>query len=165
MLADSASRSGNVYQALQAYHKMGVVYDNQHKYEEAIQKYKQFLALCITSRNTQGEASYMASGGDSCKALAYNCLGIDCFKMGRGLAIDRSWKRPNEFLAVFGSSFRLRPFSLVEMPTPDMAYRLNGLPPFQVSFSITFPEGYYGKEKLDTSFHVEAEDSEVQVGP
>ena len=111
MLADSASRSGNVYQALQAYHKMGVVYDNQHKYEEAIQKYKQFLALCITSRNTQGEASYMASGGDSCKALAYNCLGIDCFKMGRGPAIDRSWKRPKRRRSPIAFLMNSWPFS------------------------------------------------------
>lgn len=71
LLADSASRSGNVYQALQAYHKMGIVFDNQGMYAEAIQKYKQFLALCITSKNTQGEA------------LAYNCLGIDTFKLNQ----------------------------------------------------------------------------------
>eukprot|EP00434_Breviolum_minutum_P032378 symbB.v1.2.028634.t1/scaffold3052.1/size64688/4 len=45
-----------------------------------------------------------------------------------------------------------------------MAYRVNGLPPFQVSFSITFPEGYVGKEKMDTKFHVDADDSQVQVG-
>ncbi|CAJ1441436.1 unnamed protein product [Effrenium voratum] len=45
-----------------------------------------------------------------------------------------------------------------------MAYRVNGLPPFQVSFSITFPEGYVGKEKLDTKFQVEAEDTQTQVG-
>jgi tetratricopeptide (TPR) repeat protein len=71
MLADSASRSGNIYQALQAYHRMGVVLDNEGKFVEAIEKYKQFLSLCITSKNTQGEA------------LAYNCLGIDCFKTGQ----------------------------------------------------------------------------------
>ena len=46
---------------------------------------------------------------------------------------------------------------------PAMAYRVNGLPPFQVSFSITFPEGYVGKEKMDTKFHVDAEDSQVQA--
>ncbi|CAL1141015.1 unnamed protein product [Cladocopium goreaui] len=45
-----------------------------------------------------------------------------------------------------------------------MGYRVNGLPPFQVSFSITFPEGYVGKEKMDTKFKVEADDSQVQVG-
>ena len=45
----------------------------------------------------------------------------------------------------------------------SMAYRVNGLPPFQVSFSITFPEGYVGKDKLDTKFQVEAEDSQVQA--
>lgn len=70
-LADSSSRSGNVYQALQAYHKMGIVFDNEGMFAEAIQKYKQFLALCMTSKNTQGEA------------LAYNCLGIDSFKLGQ----------------------------------------------------------------------------------
>jgi tetratricopeptide (TPR) repeat protein len=69
LMADSASRSGNVYQALQAYHKMGIVLDNQGMFAEAIQKYKQFLSLCITSKNAQGEA------------LAYNCLGIDTFKL------------------------------------------------------------------------------------
>lgn len=45
-----------------------------------------------------------------------------------------------------------------------MAYRVNGLPPFQVSFSITFPEGYVGKSKLDTSFQVDAEGAKTQVG-
>ena len=45
-----------------------------------------------------------------------------------------------------------------------MGYRVNGLPPFQVSFSITFPEGYVGKEKMDTKFKVEADDSQVQAG-
>jgi len=92
MLADSASRSGNVYQALQAYHKMGVVYDNQGMYDEAIQKYKQFLALCITSKNTQGEA------------LAYNCLGIDCFKTGQH---DEAIQYHNKHLELADSTGRL----------------------------------------------------------
>merc|ERR1719375_865215 len=70
MLADSASRAGNIQQAIQAYHKMGVVLDNAGQFREAMAKYKQFLALCITSKNVQGEA------------LAYNCLGIDAFKVG-----------------------------------------------------------------------------------
>eukprot|EP00931_Biecheleriopsis_adriatica_P066586 TRINITY_DN40908_c0_g1_i1.p1 TRINITY_DN40908_c0_g1~~TRINITY_DN40908_c0_g1_i1.p1 ORF type:complete len:465 (+),score=94.15 TRINITY_DN40908_c0_g1_i1:135-1397(+) len=92
MLADSASRSGNVYQALQAYHKMGVVYDNQGMYSEAIQKYKQFLALCITSKNAQGEA------------LAYNCLGIDCFKTGQH---DEAIQYHNKHLELADSTGRL----------------------------------------------------------
>ncbi|CAK9089794.1 unnamed protein product [Durusdinium trenchii] len=92
MLADSASRSGNVYQALQAYHKMGVVFDNQGMYDEAIMKYKQFLALCITSKNTQGEA------------LAYNCLGIDCFKMGQ---YDEAIQYHNKHLELADSTGRL----------------------------------------------------------
>jgi len=92
MLADSASRSGNVYQALQAYHKMGVVFDNQAMYPEAVQKYKQFLALCITSKNTQGEA------------LAYNCLGIDCFKMGQ---YDEAIQYHNEHLELADGTGRL----------------------------------------------------------
>lgn len=92
MLADSASRSGNVYQALQAYHKMGVVFDNQGMYDEAIQKYKQFLALCITSTNTQGEA------------LAYNCLGIDCFKMGQ---YDEAIQYHNKHLELADGTGRL----------------------------------------------------------
>eukprot|EP00406_Dinophysis_acuminata_P083777 CAMPEP_0179265692 /NCGR_PEP_ID=MMETSP0797-20121207/29034_1 /TAXON_ID=47934 /ORGANISM="Dinophysis acuminata, Strain DAEP01" /LENGTH=401 /DNA_ID=CAMNT_0020973907 /DNA_START=6 /DNA_END=1211 /DNA_ORIENTATION=- len=70
LLADSAGRSGSVNQALQAYHKMGVVLDNQGLYAEAVKNYKHCLALCISSNNTQGEA------------LAYNCLGIDSFKLG-----------------------------------------------------------------------------------
>eukprot|EP00928_Gymnodinium_smaydae_P045820 TRINITY_DN304_c0_g1_i1.p1 TRINITY_DN304_c0_g1~~TRINITY_DN304_c0_g1_i1.p1 ORF type:complete len:430 (+),score=82.25 TRINITY_DN304_c0_g1_i1:129-1418(+) len=92
LLADSASRSGNVYQALQAYHKMGVVYDNQGMHAEAIQKYKQFLALCITSKNTQGEA------------LAYNCLGINTFKLGQ---YDDSIQYHNKHLELADSTGRL----------------------------------------------------------
>jgi tetratricopeptide (TPR) repeat protein len=92
LLADSSSRSGNIYQALQAYHKMGVVYDNQGMWAEAVQKYKQFLSLCITSRNTQGEA------------LAYNCLGIDTFKMGQ---FDESIQYHNKHLELADSTGRL----------------------------------------------------------
>jgi len=92
MLADSASRSGNIYQALQTYHKMGVVLDNQGMYKEAIQKYKQFLSLCITSKNTQGEA------------LAYNCLGIDSFKIGQ---YDDSIQYLNKHLELADSTGRL----------------------------------------------------------
>jgi len=92
LLADSASRSGNIYQALQAYHKMGIVFDNQGMYAEAIQKYKQFLALCITSKNTQGEA------------LAYNCLGIDTFKLGQ---YDDAIQYHNKHLELADSTGRL----------------------------------------------------------
>jgi len=92
LLADSASRSGNIYQALQAYHKMGVVYDNQGMYQEAIQKYKQFLSLCITSKNTQGEA------------LAYNCLGIDTFKLSQ---YDEAIQYHNKHLELADSTGRL----------------------------------------------------------
>lgn len=92
LLADSASRSGNVYQALQAYHKMGIVYDNQGMFAEAIQKYKQFLALCITSKNTQGEA------------LAYNCLGIDTFKLQQ---YDDSIQYHNKHLELADGTGRL----------------------------------------------------------
>lgn len=92
LLADSASRSGNVYQALQAYHKMGIVFDNQGMFAEGIQKYKQFLALCITSKNTQGEA------------LAYNCLGIDTFKLGQ---YDDSIQYHNKHLELADGTGRL----------------------------------------------------------
>lgn len=92
LLADSASRSGNIYQALQAYHKMGVILDNQGMFKEAIQKYKQFLSLCITSKNTQGEA------------LAYNCLGIDTFKTGQ---YDESIQFHNKHLELADSTGRL----------------------------------------------------------
>merc|ERR1719446_596502 len=92
LLADSASRSGNIYQALQAYHKMGIIMDNQGMYQEAIQKYKQFLSLCITSKNTQGEG------------LAYNCLGIDTFKVGQ---YDESIQYHNKHLELADSTGRL----------------------------------------------------------
>merc|ERR1719343_1782222 len=92
MLADSASRSGNVYQALQTYYNMGIVLDNQGMFPEAIQKYKQFLSLCITSKNTQGEA------------LAYNCLGIDTFKIGQ---YDESIQYHNKHLELADSIGRL----------------------------------------------------------
>jgi len=92
LLADSASRSGNIYQALQAYHKMGIILDNQGMYNEAIQKYKQFLSLCITSKNTQGEG------------LAYNCLGIDTFKVGLH---DESIQYHNKHLELADGTGRL----------------------------------------------------------
>merc|ERR1719230_1757134 len=92
LLADSASRSGNIYQALQAYHKMGIILDNQGMYQEAIQKYKQFLSLCITSKNTQGEC------------LAYNCLGIDTFKTDQ---FDESIQYHNKHLELADSTGRL----------------------------------------------------------
>eukprot|EP00747_Dinoflagellata_sp_TGD_P182346 gnl/TRDRNA2_/TRDRNA2_36562_c0_seq1.p1 gnl/TRDRNA2_/TRDRNA2_36562_c0~~gnl/TRDRNA2_/TRDRNA2_36562_c0_seq1.p1 ORF type:complete len:366 (-),score=78.76 gnl/TRDRNA2_/TRDRNA2_36562_c0_seq1:66-1010(-) len=92
LLADSASRSGNIYQALQAYHKMGVIFDNEGMHSEAIQKYKQFLSLCITSKNTQGEA------------LAYNCLGIDTFKVG---LYDEAIQYHNKHLELADSTGRL----------------------------------------------------------
>lgn len=92
LLADSASRSGNIQQALQAYHKMGVILDNQGMHAEAVQKYKQFLSLCITSKNTQGEA------------LAYNCLGINCFKLGQ---FDEAIQYHNKHLELADSTGRL----------------------------------------------------------
>lgn len=92
LLADSASRSGNIYQALQAYHKMGIILDNQGMYQEAIQKYKQFLSLCITSKNTQGEG------------LAYNCLGIDTFKVGH---YDEAIQYHNKHLELADGTGRL----------------------------------------------------------
>jgi len=92
LLADSSSRSGNIYQALQCYHKMGIILDNQEMYAEAIQKYKQFLSLCITSKNTQGEA------------LAYNCLGIDTFKANQH---DESIQYHNKHLELADATGRL----------------------------------------------------------
>merc|ERR1719240_2357123 len=35
MLADSASRAGDMGAAMRLYHKMGVIYDNAERYEEA----------------------------------------------------------------------------------------------------------------------------------
>jgi len=92
LLADAASRAGHVYQALQAYHKMGVVLDNQGMFGEAINKYKQFLALCIGSKNIQGEA------------LAYNCLGINSFKLGK---YDESIQYHNKHLELADTTGRL----------------------------------------------------------
>jgi tetratricopeptide (TPR) repeat protein len=92
LLAESASRSGNLYQALQANHKMGVILDNEGIYGEAIEKYKRFLSLCITSKNAQGEA------------LAYNCLGIDTFKLGQ---YDDSIQYHNKHLELADSTGRL----------------------------------------------------------
>merc|ERR1719247_1564996 len=92
MLADSASRAGNIQQAIQAYHKMGVVLDNAGQFREAMSKYKQFLALCITSKNVQGEA------------LAYNCLGIDSFKVGDH---DESIQYHNKHLELADNTGRL----------------------------------------------------------
>merc|ERR1719335_572542 len=92
MLADSASRAGNIQQAIQAYHKMGVVLDNAGQFRDAMAKYKQFLALCITSKNVQGEA------------LAYNCLGIDTFKVGDH---DESIQYHNKHLELADNTGRL----------------------------------------------------------
>merc|ERR1719199_2404964 len=71
---------------------MGVIFDNQGMYQEAIQKYKQFLSLCITSKNTQGEC------------LAYNCLGIDTFKVSQ---YDESIQYHNKHLELADSTGRL----------------------------------------------------------
>merc|ERR1719191_1450901 len=71
---------------------MGVVLDNEGKFVEAIEKYKQFLSLCITSKNGQGEA------------LAYNCLGIDAFKTGQ---YDESVQYHNKHLELADSTGRL----------------------------------------------------------
>lgn len=70
LLASSSTRAGNINSSMQAYHNMGIVYDNEGMYEEAMKVYKHFLCLATTSSNSQGEA------------LAYNCLGIDAFKLG-----------------------------------------------------------------------------------
>eukprot|EP00397_Hematodinium_sp_SG-2012_P009898 GEMP01009997.1.p1 GENE.GEMP01009997.1~~GEMP01009997.1.p1 ORF type:complete len:390 (+),score=67.18 GEMP01009997.1:103-1272(+) len=70
-IAESASRAGHIDSAAQAYHKMGVALDNMGKFKEANDNYHQCLALCVSSKNQQGEA------------LAYNCLGINNYKIGR----------------------------------------------------------------------------------
>lgn len=92
MQADASSRSGNIYQAMQAYHSMGRVYDNEGMLQEAMQKYKQFLALSLSSKNTQGEA------------LAYNCLGINAFKLGM---YDDAIQYHNKHLELADSTGRL----------------------------------------------------------
>jgi tetratricopeptide (TPR) repeat protein len=92
MLAESASRSGNIDQASQAYHKVGVILDNQGMHAEAVKKYKRLLPLCLTSQNHQVEA------------LAYNCLGIDTFKLGQ---YDDSIQYHNKHLELADGTGRL----------------------------------------------------------
>jgi len=69
-IAESASRAGNLDSAAQAYHKMGVAYDNMGKLRQANSNYYQCLSLCVAAKNQQGEA------------LACNSLGINNFKLG-----------------------------------------------------------------------------------
>lgn len=92
ILADSASRAGQMHQAAQAYHKMGVILDNASQFKEAVHMYKQFLALCISSKNQQGET------------LAYNCLGIDFFKLKN---YDESIQYHNKHLELADHTGRL----------------------------------------------------------
>lgn len=49
---------------------MGVLYDNMGKYKQALNYYRQFLAICKSIGDTHGEA------------LAYNCLGVDFQMLG-----------------------------------------------------------------------------------
>jgi tetratricopeptide (TPR) repeat protein len=56
---------------MQSFYQMGIVLDNEGKFEEAAKKYKNFLSLAVSTGNTQAEA------------LAYNCLGINAFKLGQ----------------------------------------------------------------------------------
>jgi len=71
ILADSSSRMGKGEQTMQACYHMGVVFDNQGKFEDAVKNYRQMLSLAVSAQNHQVEA------------LACNCLGIDLFKMGQ----------------------------------------------------------------------------------
>lgn len=70
MLAEAAGRAGNAAGAAQIQHKIGVILDNAEKFEDAIKHYVQALSLCKQIKNAQGEC------------LAYNCLGIDYYKVG-----------------------------------------------------------------------------------
>jgi tetratricopeptide (TPR) repeat protein len=70
MLADSASRAGDLGAAMRLYHKMGVIYDNAERYDDAVKMYEQYLQLCQNTKDLAGEQ------------LAYNCLGIDYYKLG-----------------------------------------------------------------------------------
>jgi tetratricopeptide (TPR) repeat protein len=47
-----------------------VLYDNLGKYKLAVEQYKKFLQVCRAIGDVHGEA------------LAYNCIGVDCMKMG-----------------------------------------------------------------------------------
>lgn len=71
ILADSSSRMGKGEQTMQACYHMGVVFDNQGKFEDAMKSYRQMLSLAVSAQNHQVEA------------LACNCLGIDLFKLGQ----------------------------------------------------------------------------------
>lgn len=91
-IAESASRAGNIDAAAQAYHKIGVAFDNVGKHKEANDNYHQCLALCVSSKNQQGEA------------LAYNCLGINHYKMG---SYEESIKCHNKHLELADPAGRL----------------------------------------------------------
>merc|ERR1719161_1891007 len=71
---------------------MGVVLDKAGQFREAVHMYKQFLALCISSKNQQGET------------LAYNCLGIDFFKLKN---YDESIQYHNKHLELADNTGRL----------------------------------------------------------
>ena len=90
--------------------------------------------------------------------LYYICL-HDSYDLYTRFALLESQKQKQ--MIMFQMMFLLQKVASSDLSS--MAYRVNGLPPFQVSFSITFPEGYVGKEKLDTKFQVEAENSQVQA--
>jgi tetratricopeptide (TPR) repeat protein len=89
ILTDSAGRAGDVTAAMRLYHKMGVILDNAEKYDEAIKMYEQYLSLCQSTNNAQGEC------------LAYNCLGIDCYKIGD---YDKALAMHNKHLELADSS-------------------------------------------------------------
>ena len=89
---------------------------------------------------------------------------ISCkMRLNWGFPVDIILQTMSVFFFFCSFVIELAVVFFTALQLPAMAYRVNGLPPFQVSFSITFPEGYVGKEKMDTKFHVDAEDSQVQA--
>jgi len=70
MLAQASRRAGKVRFEGIAYYKMGVLHDNLKEYKKAISQYKKFLAICVRTNDTVGEA------------LAYNCIAVDYQNMG-----------------------------------------------------------------------------------
>ena len=62
---------------MQAYHRMGAVFDNEGMYAEAIRKSVEG-SLVLHTHHTQHSRSFPFAQGE---ALAYNCLGIDTFKV------------------------------------------------------------------------------------
>jgi len=84
MLAQASRRAGKVRFEGIAYYKMGVLHDNLKEYKKAIAQYKKFLAICVRTNDTVGEA------------LAYNCIAVDYQNMGDKSSLRKSIEYHNK---------------------------------------------------------------------